>query len=169
MRRYLLAALLVGYGVAAGERAVAQTPVPEPAALAKLFASAGDVGALIERAKKERKPDQPNFTQPVLQLKPYTVNLEYRVAGLNAPASVHEKDAEFFFVVDGGGTIVTGGSLKDERRTNPANLQGSSIDGGNARRVGKGDVIVVPAKTPHWFTQLDGALVLMSLHVPAVE
>lgn len=149
----------------AGAPAFAQTPAPG----AKLFAGAGDVSALIERAKNERKADQPNFVQPVVQLKPYTVNLEYRMAGLNAPASVHEKDIELFFVVEGAGTAVTGGTLKDERRTNPDNRQGSAIDGGSSRRVGKGDVIVVPANTPHWFAPMDGALVLMSLHVPVAE
>jgi mannose-6-phosphate isomerase-like protein (cupin superfamily) len=155
--------------VALGLAHVARAQGAAPAAAAKLFASAGDVSALIERAKQERKSDQANFAQPVVRLPPYTVNLEYRVSGLNAPASVHEKDAEMFFVVEGAGTLVTGGTLRDERRTNPANLQGVGIDGGNSRRIGKGDVIVVPAKTPHWFAPIDGALVLMSLHVPAGE
>jgi mannose-6-phosphate isomerase-like protein (cupin superfamily) len=132
----------------------------------KLFAAAGDVTALIERAKRERKPDQPNFVQQIVRLQPYSVNLEYRVAGLNAPASVHEKDAELFMVVEGSGTLVTGGTLKDERRSNPENLTGSAIDGGTSRRLSKGDWALVPEKTPHWFTQIDGALVLMSLHLP---
>jgi mannose-6-phosphate isomerase-like protein (cupin superfamily) len=94
------------------------------------------------------------------------VNLEYRVAGLNAAASVHEADAELFLVVEGAGTVVTGGTLKDERRTNPQNLQGSAIEGGNARTIRKGDWVMVPEKTPHWFTQVDGTLVLMSVHLP---
>jgi mannose-6-phosphate isomerase-like protein (cupin superfamily) len=146
---------------AAGQSGASSTP---PAA--KLFASAGDVSALIERAKRERKPDQPNFVQPIVQLAPYNVNLEYRVGGLNAPASVHEKDAELFLVVEGTGTAVTGGKLKDERRTNPENLTGSGIEGGNSRKIAKGDWVMVPEKTPHWFTQVEGALVMMSLHMP---
>src|SRR5689334_21492464 len=80
----------------------AQTP---PAV--KLFSSAGDVTALIARASQERNPDQANFVQPIVSDRPYTLNLEYRLAGLNAPASVHEKDAELFMVVDGAGTLVT--------------------------------------------------------------
>jgi mannose-6-phosphate isomerase-like protein (cupin superfamily) len=155
----VMAGLLIG-GTAT--RVSAQTTPAAP----KLFAAAGDVTALIERAKRERKPDQPNFSQPIVQLQPYSANLEYRVAGLNAPASVHDKEAELFFVVDGSGTLVTGGTLKDERRTNPDNLSGSAIDGGASRRLAKGDWVMVPPKTPHWFTQIDGALVLMSLHLP---
>jgi mannose-6-phosphate isomerase-like protein (cupin superfamily) len=166
MRRVIICAL-AGVAALAGARAAgAQSAASTAAPAARLFAAAGDVTALIERAKRERKPDQPNFVQPIVQLAPYNVNLEYRAAGLNAPASVHEKDAELFLVIEGAGTVVTGGTLKDERRTNPQNLTGSGIDGGNSRRIAKGDWVMVPEKTPHWFTQVEGALVMMSLHVP---
>jgi mannose-6-phosphate isomerase-like protein (cupin superfamily) len=162
MRGIVICAFAGLFALAAMAPAAGQSAAPGP----KLFASAGDVTALIERAKRERKPDQPNFVQPIVQLAPYNVNLEYRVGGLNAPASVHDKDAELFLVVEGTGTVVTGGKLKDERRTNPENLTGSAIEGGNSRRIAKGDWVMVPEKTPHWFTQVDGALVMMSLHVP---
>jgi mannose-6-phosphate isomerase-like protein (cupin superfamily) len=135
-------------------------------AAAKLFASSADVKAMIAKAKAERKPDQPNFVQPILSLAPISANLEYRVGGVNAPASVHEKDAEMFYVIEGSGTLVTGGTLKDERRTNPENLTGTAVQGGTSRKVAPGDFVMVPEKTPHWFTAIDGALVLMSLHVP---
>jgi mannose-6-phosphate isomerase-like protein (cupin superfamily) len=139
----------------------ARTPAPE-----KLFTSAADLSAMIAKAKSERKPDQANFTQPILQLAPINANLEYRVAGLNANASVHEREAEMFYVVEGSGTLVTGGKLREEKRTNPENLQGSGIDGGTRRRVAKGDFVMVPENMPHWFGEIDGALVLMSLHLP---
>jgi mannose-6-phosphate isomerase-like protein (cupin superfamily) len=159
--RALLPALAV---VLVSSPLFAQAPATPPAP--KLFASAGDVTALIANAKKERKPDQANFVQPILRLAPYNANLEYRVAGVNAPASVHEKEAEMFFVVDGSGTLVTGGKLKEERRTNPENLSGTGIDGGERKRVAKGDFVMVPEGVPHWFGEIDGALVLMSIHVP---
>jgi mannose-6-phosphate isomerase-like protein (cupin superfamily) len=166
MRQVIICAVAGLTALAGAGAAMAQSGAPTAPPAARLFASAGDVTKLIERAKRERKPDQPNFVQPIVQLAPYNVNLEYRVAGLNAPASVHEKDAELFLVIEGTGTVVTGGKLKDERRTNPENLTGSAIDGGNSRRIAKGDWVMVPEKTPHWFTQVEGALVMMSLHVP---
>jgi len=144
------------------ERPAAQNPPPAP----KLFAAATDVTAMMAKAKSERKPDQANFAQPIVQLAPYTANLEYRVGSVAAPASVHEREAEMFYVVDGAGTLVTGGTLHDERRTNAENLTGSAIDGGAPRRLAKGDWVMVPEKTPHWFTQIDGTLVLMSIHLP---
>ena len=144
----------------------AQAPAPQAAATPKLFTSATDLTAMIANAKKTRKPDQANMVQPILQLAPYNANLEYRVGGINANASVHEREAEMFYVIEGSGTVVTGGKLKEERRTNPENLTGTGIDGGMRRRLAKGDFIMVPENTPHWFGEIEGALVLMSIHLP---
>ena len=149
--------------------AVAQQPAAQnPPPPAKLFAGSADVTAMIAKAKSERKPDQANFAQPIVRLAPYTANLEYRVSGVNAPASVHEREAEMFFVVEGSGTLVTGGTLREEKRTNAENLSGSAIDGGTPRRVAKGDWVMVPERTAHWFTEIEGTLVLMSIHLPHV-
>jgi len=137
-----------------------------PADLAAVFASAGDVSALVAKAKAERKPDQPNFVQPVIKTSGYTLNLEYRWPGLKAPASVHDAEAEIFFVVEGTGTAVTGGTLENGKRTNPANMSGTGIAGGQTRRLAKGDVLFVPASSPHWFDPTGGPLVLLSLHMP---
>ena len=79
---------------------------------------------------------------------------------------MHEKEAELFYVIDGTGTLVTGGKLKDEKRTNPTNLSGTGIDGGQSRVVAKGDFIIVPENTPHQYVDIKGELILMSLHVP---
>jgi len=148
--------------------ALAQQPAAQGAAAPKLFAGSADVAAMMAKAKSERKPDQPNFIQPIVQLAPYTANLEYRVAGVKAPASVHEREAEMFYVVEGAGTLVTGGTLRDEKRTNAENLTGSAIDGGTPRRIAKGDWVMVPEKTAHWFSQVEGTIVLMSIHLPHV-
>ena len=133
-------------------------------AVPKTFASAADVAALIAKAKAERKQDQANFIQQILTLAPYNANLEYRAAV--GPAAVHEKEAEMFFVIDGSGTLVTGGKLVGETRTNAENLSGTAIEGGTTRNVAKGDYFIVPEGAPHWFSKINGTLVLMSLHVP---
>ena len=147
--------------------ALAQQPAAQGAApAAKLFAGSADVTAMMAKAKSERKPDQANFIQPIVQLAPYNANLEYRVAGVKAPASVHEREAEMFYVVEGAGTLVTGGTLRDEKRTNAENLTGSAIDGGTPRRIAKGDWVMVPEKTAHWFSEIEGTIVLMSIHLP---
>ena len=140
--------------------ALAQSAAP----VMKLFSSSTDVTALIAKAKSERKEGQPLVAERILQLAPYNANLEYRAAV--GPAAVHEKDAEMFYVIEGGGTMVTGGKLVNESRTNAENLGGTAIEGGSSRPVAKGDFIVVPENTPHWFSAINGQLILMSLHVP---
>jgi mannose-6-phosphate isomerase-like protein (cupin superfamily) len=153
--------LIVGGAIGAQQPATQSAP-PAP----RQFSSGSEVTAMIARAKRERKPDQANFVQPIVQLAPYTANLEYRVAGVEATASVHETEAELFYVVEGTGTLVTGGTLREERRTNPSNRMGSAIEGGSPRVIAKGDYVIVPEGTPHWFTKVNGTLVMMSLHLP---
>src|ERR1700716_1986799 len=150
MRAHVFFTILIMFSSAA----FAQQPVAQGAApAAKLFVGSADVTAMMAKAKSERKPDQANFVQPIVRLAPYNANLEYRVAGVNAPASVHEREAEMFYVVEGSGTLVTGGTLCEEKRTNAENLSGSAIDGGTPRHIAKGDWVMVPEKTPHWFSQ----------------
>lgn len=145
--------------------AMAQQPPAQPSAAAmKTFASSSDVQALIAKAKADRKEGQPMISEPILLLPPYRASLEYRVAV--APAAIHEREAEVFYVIDGTATMVTGGKLINERRTNAENLSGSSIEGGTSRNIAKGDFIVVPENTAHGFSAIDGTLILMTLHVP---
>ena len=86
---------------------------------------------------------------------------------LPAPERIHlyDKEAELFYVVDGSGTLVTGGKLVNPTR-NGDNSSGPSIEGGTAKNIAKGDFIMVPEGTPHWFSKIDGTLLLMSLHLP---
>jgi len=143
---------------------VAVAQQPSPAEAMKLFASSADVTALAAKAKSERKGEAPLVSERILHLAPYNANLEYRAAV--GPAAVHEKEAEVFYVIDGSATMVTGGTLVGETRTNAENLAGKGIEGGMSRAVAKGDFIVVPENTPHWFSAINGTITLMTLHVP---
>jgi len=130
----------------------------------KTYSSSSDVAALQAKAKSDRKGEAPVVVERILQLPPYNANLEYRAAV--GPASIHEKEAEFFYVIDGSATLVTGGKLLNESRTNAENLTGTGIEGGTPRNVAKGDFVVVPENTPHWFSAINGSITLMSLHAP---
>ena len=129
-------------------------PAQQPAATElKTFSSSSDVQALIAKAKAERKEGQAIVMEKILSFAPYAATLEYRAIGGNA--AVHDKDAEMMYVLEGSGTIVTGGKMN-----------GTKIDGGQARKVSKGDFLVVPQGTPHQFTESDGNLVLMTIKMP---
>lgn len=71
-------------------------------------------------------------------------------------AEVHLDDADLIHVLDGTATFVTGGELVEGKSTAADELRGSSIKGGDARLLAKGDVVIVPAGTPHWFKEVKG-------------
>jgi mannose-6-phosphate isomerase-like protein (cupin superfamily) len=64
---------------------------------------------------------------------------------------VHEKTNHIFIVMEGEATFVTGGTLVGARQTAPGQTRAPSVDGGATYHLSKGDVITVPAGTPHWF------------------
>ena len=67
---------------------------------------------------------------------------------------VHDKETDTFYVLDGSAILVTGGTMAGGHATKPNQQQGSSIQGGQTYSLTKGDVIVIPAGTPHWFKQV---------------
>ncbi len=130
-----------------------------------LFTSSSEVQGLIAKAKADRKEGQPLVSEPILRLAPYRANLEYRTA--LAPAALHETEAEMMYVIEGTGTVVTGGKLTEPKRVNAANLSGPGIEAGSSQAIAKGDFFIVPQNTPHQITPTGGApIILMTLHVP---
>lgn len=156
-----LTEITLGLGLAllSGAQATAEQASASPA----LYASSADVAALIAEAKNERKTE-PRIGETILRLDPYNVGLEYRPAV--APASVHLHQAELFYVIDGAATIVTGGKLVGAHQQNAENLAGTGVEGGATQQITKGDFVLVPEKTPHWFSAISQTLVVMSLHIP---
>src|SRR5438874_9552174 len=90
--------------------------------------TAADLAAIVARQPKDR-----NGNQTFLQLAPYSVNMEHRV-NIMQNASIHDKEAELFYIIDGGGTIVTGGKLINGNKQNADNSTGTGIEGGTAKK-----------------------------------
>lgn len=88
----------------------------------------------------------------------YFINRIHRTKVL--PANVHVGWTEVHIILEGSGTLVTGGSLK---------VAGGikTIEGGMSRKVSKGDIIIVPADTPHQYTAIDGSLDAIELRFMA--
>jgi quercetin dioxygenase-like cupin family protein len=42
----------------------------------------------------------------------------------------------------------------DARQTAPGQTRAPSVQGGETHHLTKGDVITIPAKTPHWFKEV---------------
>ena len=64
---------------------------------------------------------------------------------------VHAKTNHVFIIVEGEATFVTGGTLVGARETAAGQRRAPSVQGGETHHLTKGDVITIPAKTPHWF------------------
>ncbi len=62
------------------------------------------------------------------------------------------------YVLDGAATLVTGGTVVDPKVTEPGQIRGPVIQGGESRRIVRGDVIVIPAGVPHWFKEVQGPM-----------
>jgi glc operon protein GlcG len=71
-------------------------------------------------------------------------------------AEVHTIDTDVFYVTSGSATLVTGGRMVGGKEIAPNEFRGDAIEGGETRRIAKGDVVVIPAGTPHWFKAIDG-------------
>jgi glc operon protein GlcG len=69
-------------------------------------------------------------------------------------AEVHAKDTDIIYVLDGSATFVTGGTVVDPKTTAPDEVRGREVRQGETRQLAKGDVIIVPNGTPHWFKEV---------------
>jgi glc operon protein GlcG len=85
----------------------------------------------------------------------------------DAPGKVeiHQLDTDIFYVLEGSATLVTGGKVPDAASIGPNELRGSRIDGGETRTIARGDVVVVPHGTPHWFREVQGPVLYFAVKV----
>jgi mannose-6-phosphate isomerase-like protein (cupin superfamily) len=67
---------------------------------------------------------------------------------------LHDKETDVIYILDGAATFVTGGKMIDGTVSRPGQWLGKDITGGDEHHLVKGDMIIVPAGTPHWFKQV---------------
>ncbi|MDP3659647.1 AraC family ligand binding domain-containing protein [Phenylobacterium sp.] len=129
------------------------------------FISAEQTAALIAKAKAERKDTAMAPVQTMVRAPGLRALVEYRVGP--TPASIHEHEAELFYVLEGSGAMIVGGALTDAKRANASNFTGTGVSGGVTYPLSKGDFLLVPAGTPHYYAQVGTqGLTVMSLHIP---
>ena len=80
-------------------------------------------------------------------------------------AEIHTLDTDIIYVMEGTATFVTGGTAAETKEIAPNEIRGSRIDGGDMRQLSKGDVIIVPNGTPHWFKEVGGAFLYYTIKV----
>ncbi|HEV2520966.1 MAG TPA: cupin domain-containing protein [Candidatus Acidoferrales bacterium] len=70
------------------------------------------------------------------------------------PAELHDQTNHIFIIVEGEGTLIIGGTMVGAKQTAPGETRGTGLEGGQTYHLTKGDVITIPAKTPHWWKEL---------------
>jgi quercetin dioxygenase-like cupin family protein len=147
---------------AATRQAAAQNPAPNPGASAAVNPDPSGVmffpnaqvsqsfakGAVLYNGNPERN---------------YRVHIFHR--DKPGEVEVHTKDTDIFYILEGSATFATGGSMLGGKETAPAEIRGASIDGGLVRQVTKGDVIIIPAKVPHWFREVQQPITYFGVKV----
>ena len=95
-----------------------------------------------------------------------------RRTSADAGAAIHFQVTEIYQVIEGGGVILTGGTLIDAGLTRDLSALavgptaiGEGIAGGDSRHVATGDMVIIPAGTPHTFTEIDGSIIYTSTRV----
>jgi len=51
------------------------------------------------------------------------------------------------------------------KETAPTEVRGASMDGGVVRQISKGDVLIIPAKVPHWFREIQHPITYFGVKV----
>jgi len=80
-------------------------------------------------------------------------------------AEIHTFDTDIIYVVEGTATFVTGGTAIEPKQIESNEIRGLRIDGGETRQLSKGDVIIVPNNTPHWFKEVGGTFLYYTIKV----
>jgi len=145
-------------------------PAPTPPHLPR--GNATDVSAAEVQATVQKTASAPVSDQAIRVI---SINGEYNVgvgvvhraktAGRSAGGGIeHSQITEVYHVIEGNATLVTGGTIENARESPPDGqvvkvLNGPSTGGGVvhdgvSRKVGPGDVVVIPPNTPHWFSEI---------------
>ena len=137
-----------------------------------------DIRATIKTAPADGVMDQ---QIRVVDIGTYNVavGVLHRAAKAKQTAISHSQVTEVYHIIEGAGTLVTGGEMV-EPTPSPADgntvkvlvgpsTGGTSIRGGQSRRVGPGDVIVIPPGVAHWFSAVESDMNYLVVRVDAAH
>jgi len=129
--------------------------------------SKGEIEATLQRTAAAPVSDQ--------AIRVVSINNEYNVGvgvvhrakteGRDIGGGIeHSQITEVYHVISGNGTFVTGGTIAEAKETAPdtpvvkvlngPSTGGGPVQGGVSRKLGPGDVVIIPPNTPHWFTEI---------------
>lgn len=137
---------------------LAQTATPSPAAVVKAADWQAVMKTSVEGDILDTKVNETNVKGGIVR-----VGIVHRTRP-ETRALMHQEFSESYYVIEGSGTLVTGGTMEEQRPvSDPANLGPTPSFfavqvGGETQHVGPGDIVVIPAGVPHRLSELDSPM-----------
>ena len=125
--------------------APAMTPAPPPGS-AGIYKSDAELTVTLKKAIAAADGNQ--STSPIANTDQYRINIVHREKAAGALA--HEGNTELHYIIEGTGVVVTGGTIV----RGADGINSATIQGGETHAVRKGDVIIVPAGSAHWYKEV---------------
>jgi uncharacterized RmlC-like cupin family protein len=164
--------VLVGFPIAfAGGWLSAQSKGPSPV----VAITSADIDAVLKYTGPEGAGTDRQIR--VADLGAYRLGVGVLHRGPTRPGAAlgaisHSAVTEVFYIISGGGTLVTGGAVDNEQKFPPETefvrlavgpSSGGTFRGGDRRRIAPGDVVVVPAGVPHGFDDIADHVTYLSV------
>ena len=169
MQKIILTLITIMFALLIPDRFAAQTqsPAPHLPRGTATDVSSGEIQALVQKTAAAPVSDQ--------ALRVVSINGEYNVgvgvvhraktAGRDAGGGIeHSQITEIYHVIEGNATLVTGGTMENLTEDPPdspvvtvlngPSTRGGPIKNGVSRKIGPGDVVIIPPNTPHWFSEI---------------
>jgi mannose-6-phosphate isomerase-like protein (cupin superfamily) len=108
----------------------------------------------FEKTLGQKAGASKSASQPLADLGTHTIQVSYREA--SGEAEIHENVTDIFVVQAGEATLAVGGTLVNGKTTAPGERRGASLAGAQHQELGAGDVVNIPAGTPHQVLIKDG-------------
>jgi mannose-6-phosphate isomerase-like protein (cupin superfamily) len=118
---------------------------------AAVVSSGGGVPAAVHYIGHDKVAEVMSKGGPIVNDPGLVVLANRREAGM---VEYHEHTNHVFVMVEGEATLVVGGTMVDAKRTAADQMRAPSLQGGTTYHMSKGDVITIPARTPHWFKEV---------------
>jgi len=139
---------------AAPAAAEAAAPAPPPGS-AGIFKANTDLQTALKAAIAKTND---MAASPIALTDQYRVNIVHRPKANGAIA--HPGYTELHYIIEGSGTVVTGGKILRKAGEPAGN---ATIEGGETHKVTKGDVIIVPAGSAHMYSEVNGEITYLEV------
>ncbi len=164
---FLAFAFVFALAIPKSFRAQSQSPAPHLPRGTATDISSAEIQALVQKTVADRVSDQAIRVVSISGEYNVSIGVVHRAktSGKDAPSGIeHSQITEVYHVIEGHGTLVTGGTLDNQKEfpadspvvtvLNGPSTGGIAIQNGVSRKLGPGDVVIIPPNTPHWFSEI---------------